>query len=147
MHAVKNIEEISSNYTNIQYINSIGALIDNRLLIHSPDRIVIELDRIKKAEIHKTRNFIYNAFFLICALSLVYFLLTCNFTDLEQILISAITVLLLAVAFKIKNAKYILCIKKSDMDFIRLEINHYSKEDAKNIAKIVNKRVRQLRKK
>lgn len=148
MHAIaKYNEETHAGYTNIQYINSIGALIDNRLLIHTPDRLLIEIESIRRAEIHKSRSFIYNFFFLLCAMPLIYFLFTYGFTKLEQILVSAFTLLLLTVAFKIKTAKYILCIRKLDMDYVEMEIPRFSKEDAKSMVKIVNRRIRQLKKK
>jgi len=140
------IKEEEIEVSRIQYINSIGAIIGNHLLLYSPSRLLIDIESIRKAEIHKTRNFFYNIFFIACAIPLFYILANRKFTMLETILISIIATVLSVFAFVIRNSKYKMLIKKLDADFIEIEIERQAKDDAKGIIRLVNKKIRQRRK-
>lgn len=140
------IRDQKVDVSKIQYINSIGAIIGDNLLLYSPSRLLIDLDSIRKAEIHKTRNFFYNLFFIVCSTPLFYLLATRQVTRLETILICVLAGVLLVPAFTIKNTKYKMLINRQNAQFIEIDINRQAKEDAKGIVRLVNKRIRQRRK-
>ncbi|UPT71088.1 MAG: hypothetical protein M0D53_01330 [Flavobacterium sp. JAD_PAG50586_2] len=48
-------QKLNTDASKIQMINSIGAIIDNSLLLHSPNRLLIEIESIQRAEVHKKR--------------------------------------------------------------------------------------------
>lgn len=137
---------LNTEASKIQIINSIGAIIDNSLLLHSPNRLLIEIESIQKAVVYKKRNFLFNLFFIGCTVPLFYALYKNSFTRLEVLLMSIIIVILLGFGFFIKSSRYTLFIKKFDLDFIELEISLYCKEDAKKIASMVNRKIRHMKK-
>jgi hypothetical protein len=139
-------QSLNTEASKIQIINSIGAIIDNCLLLHSPNRLLIEIESIQKAEVHKKRNFLFNLFFIGCTVPLFYALYKNSFTRLEVLLMSVLIVILLGCGFFVKNSRYTLLIRKFDLDIIELEISLYCKEDAKKIASLINRKIRHMRK-
>jgi len=138
-------EDLYAEASKIHIINSIGAIIDNCLLLHSPNRLLIEIESIQKAEVHKRRNLTFNLFFIGCTLPLFYALYVSHFTKLEVLLLSLLIAILLGTGLFVRRSRYTLFIKKFDMDFIEFEINLYCKEDAKKIASMVNRKIRHMR--
>lgn len=130
----------------IQYINSIGAIIGDNLLLYSPSRLLLDIDSIRKAQIYKKRNFFYNVFLFVCSTPLFYILATHRVTRLEAILICVLAGVLLVPAFTIKNTKYKMLINRQNAQFIEIDIDRQSKEDAKGIVRLVNRRIRQQKK-
>ena len=144
MYAIKNIQDSNDHVINITHINSIAAITDHYVLFHSPDRLRIEIESIKKTEIIKSRSFIYNLLVALCALPLIYILVRFHFTLLEKILIGSFIIALLGIAIKMKSSRYTLFISKFDMN-IEFDIHENHKEDAKKIVKIINKKVKSIK--
>ena len=144
----KDVEELELDVvmSKIYHINSIGAIIDNCLLLYSYSKFPIEIETIRRAEILKTKiNSIYKLLFIVCAIPLIWTLFIYHFTQLERFFIYASIAFLFGCAYFIKNSKYILFIRKMNVDCIEFEVNKHSKDDAKKIVNIVNKKIRQLK--
>lgn len=145
MQAVKHIQDTNEDIINIHHINSVGAVMDNYVLFHSPERFSIEIDCIRKAGIVRTRNFFYNLAFIFSALPLIYILFAFDFTLLEKTFTGILISFFLVLGFSIKKLRYVLFISKSDRDLIEFEVNKFSKEDAKKIVRIINKKINKNR--
>lgn len=145
MQAVKHIQNTNEGIINIHHINSVGAVMDNYVLFHSPQRFSIELDSIRKAGIVRTRNIFYNLAFIFSALPLVVIAFAFEFTLLEKIFVGMLITAFLVLGFSFKKLRYVLFISKVDRDHIEFEVNKTCKEDAKKIVRIINKKIRNNR--
>lgn len=133
------------NESKIQHINSIGAVIDDCLLLHAYSKPPIDIHTIRKAEIFKTISVVYNLLFAIGAFGLGMALFLYHFTLLEILFVSVLMAFLLGCAYFFKNSRYTLFIRTTNLDYMEFEVNTRNKEDAKKIVKIVNQKIRQIR--
>lgn len=144
MQIVKD-EGVGITARNIDHINSVGAIIDNSVLIHNYGGSLISIATIRKLEIHKTTGMQYNLISFLCAVLLVYIMYSVDFTLLEKLFIGTFTMLLLGLAIFFKKSKYTLLIKKIDTECIALPVNKHQKDAAKRIVRLVNKKIKQLK--
>lgn len=142
MQAVKTKFYYGNDIIRIHYINSIGAIIDNSLMLHTHSKSLIEIDEIRRIEIYKTRSLVYNALFVLCSIPLFYSFLLHEFTIFEKLLNCVLISVLLGMAIIVDNSNYVILIRKFDLNFIEIKVNKNSKEDAKKIAKIINAKIK-----
>lgn len=145
MQIIKNIQKYPIEAQSIHYINSIGAIYDNNILLFNYNHAVIELESVRKVEINKSVSLIHSLFLIPIMLSFSYTLFAFNLTYFEKLLIYLYIFLLIIALFFIKKRKYKMYIRKSDASDIELNINQYDKEDAKRIAKQINGRIKLLK--
>lgn len=143
MQVVKDHDTVDIVARSIQHINSIGAIIDNRLLIHNYGGSLMDIGSIRKLEIHKTTGTLYSLILFLSAMPLVYTLFTIDYTQLEKLLVMIFIMLLVGFAIFIRKPKYTLFIKKVDTECIALPVNKYQKDAAKRMVRLVNKKIKQ----
>lgn len=143
MKVVKDQDAVGIVAKSIDYINSVGAIIDNYVLIHNYGESLISIAAIRKLEIHKTTGRQYNLVSFLSAMPLVYMLCIMDFTLLEKLFVGVFTALLLGLAIFFRKSKYTLFIKKVDTECIALPVNKYQKDAAKRMVRLVNKKIKQ----
>jgi len=144
MGAAKKIEEVYVVSKNIEYVNSVGVIIDNCLLMHSFGEAFIPIGSIRKLEFHKTRNLRYNVLFFVSALPLVYLLFRFRLDFVQEVVAGAYILASLCLALLIRKREYRLLIMKKDQEVSEYRIDKYKKGDARYMVRVVNGMIAQL---
>lgn len=145
MHELSTIKETPMNtekknkisdINDLEQINSFGAIFSNNLIINNNNqKIIVRCEDIKKCYIKKTRNLKNNYFFLFTISLSIYCFFT--FTNIYLRLIFILSTLLsslMLVIFKKYIYTFFLLTK---IDFIEVQLNTNTKEDAKKIVSYI----------
>lgn len=145
MQIIKNSQQYPFEAQSIQYLNSIGAIVDNCLLLYKHDYPMITIDSIKKVEIHKSTGFFYRLILVLSTIPLFYTLFALNLTYFEKLLTCIYIALLLGLSYFIIKQKYTVVIRKTDTVDIEFEVDPYGKEDAKRFMRQINRTIKHLK--
>lgn len=131
----------------IDFSNAVGVLYDDNLLLptyHST--MPIPLAMVKNIRLIKKTNYLLNILCIILCVICVVSVFFYAETILETILLSFTALLYFIISFRYRNAFYILLISKTNLEYVELIIDKALKEDAKKIMKLVQKKIRIIKK-
>jgi Ca2+/Na+ antiporter len=145
MQIIKNMQQYPIEVQSIYYINPIGVIFDSSLWLFKYEHPIIELGTIRRMQIQKSNYRVYTIIFLCCTLPFIYVLFTFQLSVIEKWLSFLYILLFFSASFFVKNQKYIMSIKRNDMEDIKFEVDQHNKDDAKKIARQINKHIKQVK--
>jgi len=142
MDAVK-AEKITER--SFEFMNRFGIILNNEVVIHQYNRTLpISLDGLRKIELRKIRRYRRNSFVLSIGMALFITPFLFVFPKLYFFTLCATGIASVITAMFIREYDYRLLIMKKH-DFITLKVDKGNKDDAKNIAIRINKKIKNMR--
>jgi hypothetical protein len=137
-----------NSYDNFVYLNSLGALFNDVLVLHNNNKNVkVKLSEIRSIVVMKKRDTRWNIallFILILLLAITFFFRTqLSFND--KILVGVISLLLAVSFFIIKQIKYKLTVFVK-YELIQIKVKKNLKEEAKVLTYKTNSKIKEIQK-
>ena len=130
-------------YSSSDFENSFGAIVDDIVVIYKYDTIIpIRVENLIKVSFHKRRNYFFNficsVLALVCILAFIYI----EMTSLWHLFLVVIFISVVFLAFKTKWIEYSFLVVRFNLNFIELKVRSNQKEEAEELVKLINERLR-----
>ncbi|MBP9793138.1 MAG: hypothetical protein KBC56_03980 [Flavobacterium sp.] len=130
----------------IEFLNSIGIIFFEYILLPNYKcRVPIYFKSIEKIKLVKKNSHIVNSLCLVLAmLSFVLFFYSKTYLEIASVL--TLCLVFLYASFSVNKSKYRLVIVQSNLNFIELSIDKNYKAEAKNIVRLVERKLKHQKK-
>ena len=123
--------------------NSLGAIVEDNLLIHQDDILLsFKVDYLAKVSFHKTRNYFFNFVFCVLALLCAWVILCKETTLLEYIIVLALFISCIIMSYKLKIVYYTFLILTFNLAFIKIKVKSNQVKEAEELLVNVNEKLK-----
>ena len=141
--STKKIQDAFAVAHNIEFANSVGVIINKRLLIHSFGEQLIAINAIKKIELQKNISFIYNILFILITFPLAYMIYHYKLGLFQEIILCVHILLFIGMACVMRKTSYRLIILMHDGEHKIFSLHKKKKKDAKTLVALISNRIAQ----